>query len=334
MNNNKFIEGVEQIVSTSSKYRSVLEVNEAQTRWLLIDTMLLDLLEYKRDDIIVEYCIDNEDRVSIYDKVDYSVILNNKPKLLIEAKSLGSDLYSKYSQLSSYYSDTYNTSNYNQNELIGILTDGDLYLFFTDKIEQGIMDKEPFFTIRLSISEEKEILKLKDYSKEKLLERNYLNVVYKELDYEVVEEEEDIDLEVEYDLDDYYRIDMIERVFNMYENKGIDLSIQNVSIRGKHRTITSFRTLYREILKEINSIEPKLLYELALKEDSSRIEGLVSESFFTLNPVNESVEIKTEQGIVYLPFSRTRKGIIDRIVYVLKHSSLGLFNVTVKLREN
>lgn len=333
MNNIKFIEGVEKIVSTSSKYRSILEGNEAQTRWLLIDIMLLDLLGYQREDIIVEYCIDSEDRVSIYDKVDYSVILNNKSKLLIEAKSLGTDLYSKYSQLSSYYCDAYYSSDYSQNELIGVLTDGDLYLFYTDKIVQGIMDKEPFFTIRLSISEEKEILKLREFSKDKLLEKNYLKTVYEKLDYEVEVEEVDFDLVSEYDLAEYYRIDMVERVFNMYENKGINLSIQNVSIRGKLRPITSFRTLYREIVKEINSMEPNLLYELALKEDSSRVDGLITESFCTLNEVSDSIEVKTNKGIVYLPFSRTRKGIIDRIVYVLKHSSLGLFNVTLKLRD-
>ena len=50
-----FIDFVDNLVKTQQVFHSILEGNEAQTRWLLIDPMLLQGLGYSREDIIVEY---------------------------------------------------------------------------------------------------------------------------------------------------------------------------------------------------------------------------------------------------------------------------------------
>ena len=65
-----FIELIDRIVQTSDVCRSILEGNEAQTRWLLIDTFLLDGLGYNRNDIQVEFSLDSKERVNKYDKLD------------------------------------------------------------------------------------------------------------------------------------------------------------------------------------------------------------------------------------------------------------------------
>lgn len=315
---NKFIEKIDKLVGLLPNYHNVLEGNEAQTRWLLIDPFILDCWGYSREDVIVEYSVDKEERVTKYDALDYCVLKDKKPKILIEAKSLGVDLYSKFEQLSDYFITIYNNSIYNQNELIGVLTDGDLYLFFTDIKEKGVLYTEPFFTVRLSISENIEILRLMDFSKENIIS------------FGKVDEEDTL---IDYDLKEYYRVDMIEAIFNNYESKGVNLEIDSLSIRGRKRVITSFRGLYREIVKEINNIDSKLLYELAIKENESRVDGSVQGGIISLNFINDSIKIKTSEGLVYLPLSRTRKGMIDRIVYILKQSNLGLFNVLVKLKQ-
>ena len=72
-----FIDLIDRIVQTSDVCRSILEGNEAQTRWILIDSLLLDGLGYNRNDIQVEFSLDSEERVNRYDKLDYCVLLNN-----------------------------------------------------------------------------------------------------------------------------------------------------------------------------------------------------------------------------------------------------------------
>lgn len=316
MDKDKFIEVVDNITSTISKHHNILEGNEAQTRWMLIDPFILDCLGYSREDVRVEYSIDKEDRVSKYDALDYCVVLNNKPKLLIEAKSLGINLYSKVPQLSEYFTNIYMSSDYKQKELIGVLTDGDLYLFFTDSKEQGVLDTEPFFTLRMSLSDEEEIEKLLNISKNRLLN----NKVF------VGSDEED------YDLNEFYRIDMIEKVFNHYESQGVQLGVHNVYLCGRLKKINSLKSLYREILKRVNILQPYLLYNLVVDEERQSIEGSISECIFSLSGLSDSIEISTNQGIVYASLPRTRKGVIDRIVWVLQKSSIGLVNVNVRLR--
>ena len=76
-----FIDLIDNIVKTQQVFHSILEGNEAQTRWMLIDPLILEGLGYSREDIIVEYSLENRDSDK-YNKLDYSIIVNNKPKLL------------------------------------------------------------------------------------------------------------------------------------------------------------------------------------------------------------------------------------------------------------
>lgn len=316
MGESRFIEKIDNLVGLLPNYHNVLEGNEAQTRWLLIDPFILDCWGYSREDVIVEYSVDKDGRVTKYDALDYCVVKDKKPKILIEAKSLGVDLFSKYQQLSDYFNTIHSNASYQSDELLGVLTDGDLYLFFTDSKEDGILDKEPFFTIRLSCSEDIDRLKLLEFSRD-----NIKTIVDK---VEIIEE---------YDLDDFYRLDMIEGIFNQYESQGKELILDKVSINRQIKSVKTLRTLYRDLLKEVNKLQPNLLYNLAANEESQRVEGSISDRMFTLNEINNTVKVKTKYGTIYATVSQTRKGLIDRIVWLLKNSSIGIFNVSVRLKE-
>jgi hypothetical protein len=126
---------INKIVKNQEEYRSLLEKNEAQTRWLLVDDFILEVLGFNRVDIISEYSIDSLDRISKYDSLDYCVMKNNKPKLLVESKSLGTDLYEKIGQLSSYFSRVSQCFEYNNNELI---TPGNGLPFYSSKVLNNI----------------------------------------------------------------------------------------------------------------------------------------------------------------------------------------------------
>jgi predicted type IV restriction endonuclease len=92
------------------------------------------------------------------EKVDYAIIKDGKPCILIECKSINSDLSKEQaSQLFRYFSVT--------TAKIGILTNGIIYQFFTDLDEKNKMDGKPFLEINLLDIKEPLIEQLKKYTK-------------------------------------------------------------------------------------------------------------------------------------------------------------------------
>lgn len=75
------------------------------------------------------------------EKVDYAIILNNEPVILVECKWCGEQLDKHSSQLFRYFSTTA--------AKFGILTNGVIYRFYTDLDEANKMDLTPFLEINL-----------------------------------------------------------------------------------------------------------------------------------------------------------------------------------------
>jgi hypothetical protein len=76
------------------------------------------------------------------ERVDYAVLENGQPKILVEAKPYTSDLKSaEMGQLSRYFQAT--------NARIGILTNGQSFLFYSDLDKPNLMDERPFAEINL-----------------------------------------------------------------------------------------------------------------------------------------------------------------------------------------
>lgn len=305
-----FIDFVDNLVKTQQVFHSILEGNEAQTRWLLIDPMLLQGLGYSREDIIVEYNLENKN-ADRYNKLDYSVLVNNKPKLLVEAKSLGVNLYEKYSQLEEYFLTILKRYTFEKGELIGILTDGDKYLFYTNNVNEGRMDLRPFYTIQLSVSEDFERQKLLVYSKSNISNQSFIKS------------------DEEYELGVSYRIDMIEGVLNYFQSQNISVDIDKVYIQGRLCKINSFRGLYRDILKRVNQYNPNLLYQLACIEDM-KANGKISSTNFSLNHINSTEMLFRANGYdIFISMPSTRSGLIERIIYLANASNFGVQNILV-----
>lgn len=314
-----FIDVIDDIVKKQSLYHSLLEGNEAETRWLLIDTFLLDALGFSKEDIIVEYSLDSVNRKNKYNKLDYCVLIENKPKLLVEAKSLGIDLFDKYNQLEEYFLEVLKIYDYKQNELIGVLTDGDMYLFYTNSIEENKMDLKPFFSIRLSVSEDFMRYSLLDFTKEKL-------------SFQIVDTE-NIGYDEEYEVYTEYRIDNIEGVINYFNSRGQMIEIDKVYIRGKYKPeIKTFKKLYRTLLREVDTMKPHFLYSLAKQEDVNT-NGKILNVKFSCKKINSSdIEYQTKDGIIYITMPITTKSVIDRIIYLAKISDFGLHNIMVSMK--
>lgn len=84
------------------------------------------------------------------EKVDYALIHNEEPVILIECKKAGVELnQSHLSQLVRYFGAT--------KARIGILTNGIVYQFFTDLDQPNVMDQSPFLIVDLRILDENNV---------------------------------------------------------------------------------------------------------------------------------------------------------------------------------
>ena len=91
------------------------------------------------------------------EKVDYAIIINDEPTILIEAKCITEKLDKHGSQLFRYFGTT--------KAKFGILTNGIEYKFFTDLEAPNKMDSSPFLTINLADLRDQDIAEIKKFEK-------------------------------------------------------------------------------------------------------------------------------------------------------------------------
>lgn len=93
------------------------------------------------------------------EKVDYAILKDNKPTILIECKWCCDELgHPKHgSQLYRYFSVT--------EVKFGVLTNGIIYRFYTDLDKPNIMDSKPFFEFNMLDVQDSTVTELKKFSK-------------------------------------------------------------------------------------------------------------------------------------------------------------------------
>jgi hypothetical protein len=91
------------------------------------------------------------------EKVDYAIMKDGQPIILIECKHWSADLDPHNSQLFRYFHTT--------KAKFGILTNGIMFRFYTDLVENNKMDEKPFFEFRVDDMKEAQVEKLKEFSK-------------------------------------------------------------------------------------------------------------------------------------------------------------------------
>lgn len=93
------------------------------------------------------------------EKVDYAIMDDGKPVILIEAKCVEDDLTKHDAQLFRYFTVT--------DAKFAILTNGIVYKFFTDLEEPNKMDEKPFLEIDLLNINDMQVAELKKFAKDK-----------------------------------------------------------------------------------------------------------------------------------------------------------------------
>lgn len=108
------------------------------------------------------------------EKVDYAIMQNKKPIILIEAKCIQEQLTKHDSQLFRYFGTT--------EAKFAILTNGVVYKFYTDLEEQNKMDATPFFELNLFDLRDHQIAELNKFKKD-LFDVDSINTTAAELKY-------------------------------------------------------------------------------------------------------------------------------------------------------
>lgn len=134
----EFSESIKQFAERVSTLKESISTEEATKMSLIVP--MFQILGY---DVFnpTEFCPEYVADVGIKkgEKVDYAILENGKPTILIECKSCSEQLDKHSSQLFRYFGTT--TAKF------GILTNGVIYRFYTDLEESNKMDMIPFLEV-------------------------------------------------------------------------------------------------------------------------------------------------------------------------------------------
>lgn len=155
------MEFTERLNALSTKIRQQIEVinTEEATKTAFVMPFIHNVLGYDVFDpseVTPEFVCDIGTKKG--EKIDYVIMKNNDVQILIECKKIGESLHINHaSQLFRYFHVT--------NARISILTNGQIYRFYTDLDAPNKMDEKPFLEVDLLDIDENVIPELKKLTK-------------------------------------------------------------------------------------------------------------------------------------------------------------------------
>lgn len=151
-----FKDQIKQLTDRIEKLRSQIQTEEAtKNAFIMPFIMALGYDVFNPLEVIPEYVCDIGTKKG--EKIDYLILKDEKPMILIECKHWGHDLNIHEGQLLRYF--------HVSKARFGILTNGIIYRFYTDLKEPNKMDEKPFFEINLLDIRENQIDELKKFHK-------------------------------------------------------------------------------------------------------------------------------------------------------------------------
>jgi len=161
-----FIDQLKQFSTRVDGIRDSLQTEEAtKTAIIMPFFAMLGYDVFNPQEFTPEYTADVGTKKG--EKVDYAIMDNGQPVILIEAKWAGQVLDKHDSQLFRYFGTT--------NAKFGILTNGIVYKFYTDLDAPNKMDLQPFLEIDITDIKETQVAELKKFHKANFDVENVLN---------------------------------------------------------------------------------------------------------------------------------------------------------------
>lgn len=152
-----FRERLEQFVKRVESLQASIQTEEAtKTAVIMPFFAMLGYDVFNPQEFVPEYVADVG--IKRGEKVDYAILQEGSPVMIVEAKSINRSLEKHDSQLFRYFSTT--------SAKFAILTNGIRYRFFTDLEAQNKMDALPFLDFDLLHMRESQIEELKKFQKE------------------------------------------------------------------------------------------------------------------------------------------------------------------------
>ena len=141
-----------------NRLNHTIETEEAtKTSFVLPFIQMLGYDIFDPSEVVPEFTADHGTKRG--EKVDYALLIDEKPVILIEAKRYGSNLDEEnVSQLFRYFTVT--------ETRFGILTDGIAYRFFSDLEQPNTMDHTPFFEFNMLDFTDQQVRELKLFTRD------------------------------------------------------------------------------------------------------------------------------------------------------------------------
>lgn len=167
LNTMDLIDSLKEIASRIEKQIDHIATEEATKNALIMPVInALGYNVFDPTEVIPEFTADHANKKG--EKVDYAIVHDGKPMILIECKKAGSSLNLKHAdQLFRYFSVT--------EARFAILTNGIDYRFYTDIEAPNKMDEKPFFEFSMLHITEQTASELKKFSKESFDLENILS---------------------------------------------------------------------------------------------------------------------------------------------------------------
>lgn len=151
-----FIDQIKQFSKRVESLKDSLPTEEAtKTSIIMPFFSLLGYDVFNPEEFMPEFTADVG--IKKGEKVDYAILSNGEPTILIECKWIGEPLEKHDSQLFRYFGTS--------KAKFAILTNGQIYRFYTDLDESNKMDETPFLEIDILDIKETQVAELKKFHK-------------------------------------------------------------------------------------------------------------------------------------------------------------------------
>ncbi len=151
-----FIDQIKQFAKRVSSLKDTIQTEEAtKTAIIMPFFSMLGYDVFNPQEFIPEFTADVG--IKKGEKVDYAIIMNDHPVILVECKSIIEDLERHNSQLFRYFGTS--------EAKFAILTNGIIYRFYTDLDNPNKMDNDPFLTVNILDIRDSQVPELKKFCK-------------------------------------------------------------------------------------------------------------------------------------------------------------------------
>lgn len=151
-----FIDQLKQFAKRVDTLKDSIQTEEAtKTAIIMPFFSMLGYDVFNPQEFVPEYTADVG--IKKGEKVDYAIMKDDTPVILIECKSISENLERHDSQLFRYFGTT--------DAKFAILTNGLIYRFFTDLDNPNKMDSDPFLSINILDIRENQVRELKKFCK-------------------------------------------------------------------------------------------------------------------------------------------------------------------------